>query len=456
MVSSPDSLLYTSLQTEHNMNEPHDLSRRHFLSAAALGTAAATAATSVASAEPNSQPDSTAKHNPPPDRRLRVATINSIFRLRSHAYHIVGRLVHGYPVDGFHHQPNVEVVSMFNDQSPADDLSQDFCRTHGIQLCKTVDEALLTDGKLSVDAIALIIEHGDYPINERKQVLYPRHKYFQQIVAAFERSGRGVPVFVDKHLSYDHQQAAEMVATAKKLNFGLMAGSSLPVTWRMPEIEPPLGTKFKEAVCVFGFDRGVPEIYFFHALETLQCMLERRAGGETGVKSVAWLEGDAVWKAGDAGRWSWDLMNRALRRCTSHNVGPVKENVRHPQAILVEYADGTRGACLNLIEQTSEFAFAGSIAGQPEPVSSCFYLPAPPGASFFNPLTWHIERFFRTGTPQYPVERTLLTSTILDLACRAAAEKRETITDRALHIHYAAPESSGFFRGPLGISLLQL
>lgn len=433
--------------------QPTDLSRRHFLSAAALGTAAATAATSVAGAQPES---STKPNAPPADRPLRVAAINSIFRLRSHAYHIVGRLVHGYPVDGFHHQPNVQVVSMFNDQSPPDDLSDEFCRTHGIQLCKTADEALLTGGKLDVDAVALIIEHGDYPVNDRKQVLYPRHKYFQQIVKAFERSGRSVPVFVDKHLSYDHLQAAEMVATAKKMNFGLMAGSSLPVTWRMPEIEPPLGTKFKEAVCVFGFDRGVPEIYFFHALETLQCMLERRPGGETGVKKVTWLEGDAVWKAGDAGRWSWDLMDRALRRCTSFNVGPVKENVRHPQAILVEYADGTRGACLNLIEQTSEFAFAGTIAGEPQPISSCFYLPAPPGASFFNPLTWHVERFFRTGTPHYPVERTLLTSTILDLACRAAAEKKESATSDALNIRYTAPDSSGFFRGPLGTSLLQL
>lgn len=440
-----------------------DVSRRRFLTLSSAAVAG-TAAIGVASSGATAQPKSVAKPSTvPPDRPLRVAAINSIFRLRSHAYHIVGRLVHGYPVDGFHHQPNVQVVSMFNDQSPPDDLSDDFCRTHGIKLCQTVDDALLADGKLAVDAVALIIEHGDYPINERKQVLYPRHKYFQQIVKAFERSDRSVPVFVDKHLSYEHQLAAEMVATAKKLNFGLMAGSSLPVTWRMPAIEPPLETKFKEGVCVFGFDRGVPEIYFFHALETLQCMLERRSGGETGVKSVTWLEGADVWKAGDAGRWSWRLVDLALRRCTSYNVGPLKENVRHPQAILVEYNDGTHGACLNLVEQTSEFAFAGTIAGQPahaqqqpEPISSCFYLPAPPSAAFFNPLTWHIERFFRTGTPQYPVERTLLTSTILDLACRAAADTQETITSEALNIRYAAPESGGFFRGPLGNAVLQL
>jgi hypothetical protein len=432
-------------------NGPQDVSRRSFLSltSAAVAGTMSVAAAAQAGAQPATSP---ALESPSrkPDRPLRVAALNSIFRFRSHAYHIVGRLVHGYPIDGFHHKPGVQVVRMFNDQYPADDLSPGFCRDHGIRLCKTAEEALLGDGKkLDLDGVLLIVEHGDYPVNERRQVLYPRHKYFQEIVKAFDVGGRSVPVFVDKHLSYDHQQATEMVATAKKMNFGLMAGSSLPVTWRMPEIEPPLGTKFTEGVCVFGFDRGVPEIYFFHALETLQCLLERRAGGESGVKSVAWLEGEDVWKAADAGRFSWKLLEAAARRCSSMNVGPIRENVREPQAILVEYTDGTRGTAINLIEQVSEFAFAGAIKGEAEPVSSCFYLPAPPGAAFFNPLTWHIEQFLRTGKPPYPVERTLLTSTILDLACRAAHEKRASIASEALNIRYEPPVSSGFFRGPI-------
>jgi hypothetical protein len=437
-------------------NEPRPVAeRRGFLalSSAALagaGLGAAWAATAKAQGPTDAPREGEPKTTPAAGKRLRVAAINSIFRLRSHAYHIVGRLVHGYPVDGFHHQPNVEVVRMFNDQYPDDDLSRSFCREHAIRLSDSVAATLLDDnGKLAVDGVVLIIEHGNYPINDRQQVLYPRHKYFVEIAKCFERAGASVPVFVDKHLSYDYEQAAEMVSTARQMKFGLMAGSSLPVTWRMPEIEPPLGTKFTEGLCVFGFDRGVPEIYFFHALETLQCMLERRAGGETGVRSVTWLEGDDVWKAGDAGRWSWKLLQAAVRRCSSMNVGPIRENVLKPQAILIEYTDGTRGAALNLIEQVSEFAFAGHLAGQEEPVSSCFYLPAPPGAQFFNPLTWHIEQFLATGRPHYPAERTQLTSTLLDFACRAAHEKRETISHPAMQIKYQPPLTSGFFRGPI-------
>ncbi len=384
----------------------------------------------------------------PTTKTLRLAAINSIFRLRSHAYHIVGRMVHGFQKDGLHHQPQVQVVRMFNDQSPADDLSRGFCERHGIELAKSAADALGGE-RLDVDAVLLIIEHGDYPLNDFGQVLYPRYEYFQEIVKAFERSGRSVPVFVDKHLSYDHRRAAEMVATAKKLGFPLMAGSSLPVTWRIPEIEPPVETSFEEGVCTFGFDRGSAEIYFIHALEVLQCMLERRKGGESGVKSVVAIQGDAVWKAIDSGRISKRLVDLAIDRCPSKNVGPLRENVQNPAAILVEYEDGTRGAVLNLIEQTSEFGFAGTVRGRVDPVSCCFFLPSPPGARFFDPLAWHIEQFFHSGQPPYPVERTLLTSTILDLAMHSLQEGSRVMTEGALAIKYAAPMSSGFFRGPI-------
>ncbi len=381
-------------------------------------------------------------------RRPRVAAINSIYRLRSHAYHIAGRFIYGYTRQGFHHQPPFDLVRMWNHQQPENDLGPRTCKTHNIELCRTIPEALGADKGMDIDAVLLIIEHGDYPVNELGQILYPRYEFFEQIVDVFKKAGRSVPVFVDKHLSYDHRLAAKMVATARELKFGLMAGSSLPVTWRRPEIEPPVGTKFEEAVVCFGFDRGTVEIYLFHALEVLQCMLERRAGGETGVKSVQFLQDDAVWKAGDEGRWSWRLLSAALSRCASHNVGPIRENVLRPQAVLVEYNDGTKGAVLNLIEQTSEFAIGAKVTDRQEPVSSCFYLPAPPGARFFDPLTYNIEKFFTTGVSPYPVERTLLTSTMTDLAMRSLHAGCKVVADPALGVKYEAPADSGFFRGP--------
>lgn len=424
--------------------ESHTFTRRNFLGATVAGVGAVLA--HPASAVPIfAQQPATA---PERQRPLRVAAINSIFRFRSHSYHIVGRLVHGYKKDGFHHQPPFQVVRMFNDQYPKDDLSRSFCKTHNIELCKTAAETLGKDGGLDVDAVLLIVEHGDYPLSEFGQVMYPRYEYFQQIVDVFKKNGKSVPTFCDKHLSYDHKKAAEMVATLRKLGFPMMAGSSLPVTWRIPEIEPPRDTPFREGLALMGYDRGPAEIYLFHALEVLQCMMERRKGGETGVKSVTGLIGDAVWKAADQGLWSWKLYEAALSRSPGANVGPTKENVTNPQAILVEYNDGTRGTVLNFVEQSSDFSFAASVAGRTDPISACFFLPPPPGANFFNPLTWNIEKFFQSGKPTYPVERTLLTSTVLDIALHSQKDGGKPISSPALDIRYHAPESTGFFRGP--------
>jgi hypothetical protein len=417
---------------------PH-ISRRSFVSA---GISVAVAGFS--------KPRPVVAVDPPVNQRpLRVAAINSIFRLRSHAYHIVGRMVFGFQKDGLHHQPNLQVVRIYDDQQPADDLGPSFCRLHNIELVKTPAEALGGAAGLDVDAVALIIEHGDYRVNEFGQILYPRYELFQQIVDCFKKAGRSVPVFCDKHLSYDHRQAAEMVATAKKMGFGLMAGSSLPVTWRVPQVELPRESPIEEAVVCFGYDRSYAEIYLFHALECLQCMVERRRGGESGVKSVMCLQGDAVWKACDEGRISWPLVVEAIGRSPSANVGSIRENVLKPLAILVEYADGTRGAVLNLIEAVSDNCFAARLKGNAEPVSFYFDLPQPPGARFFDPLTWHIEQFFHCGTPPYPVERTLMTSTVLDLALHSLKDGSRPIQSPALDIRYQPPVSSGFFRGPV-------
>ena len=126
----------------------------------------------------------------------------------------------------------------------------------------TIAGALTRGGdSLAVDGVLSIGEHGKYPRNEKGQTLYPRYEFFQQTVEVFQRSGRSVPVFNDKHLSWNWEWAQSMVATAKALNFPFMAGSSLPVTWRMPAVDTPLGAEITEAVCV-GY--GGIDSYDFH------------------------------------------------------------------------------------------------------------------------------------------------------------------------------------------------
>ena len=380
--------------------------------------------------------------------RKKVAAVVTVYTERSHAYHIVGRFLHGFMQHGVHHQPPFEVVSLYADQLPRRDLSRELAEMFGFRHCQSVEEALTVGGdSLAIDAVLLIGEHGDYPRNEKGQQLYPRHRLFSEIVAVFRKTGHSVPVFNDKHFSYSWEQAAEMVGWSRELGFPLVAGSSLPHTWRLPELELPLETPIEDAL-VAGY--GGNEAYGFHALETLQCMIERRKGGETGVKAVTLLEGDAVWKAGDDGRWSWDLLEHALGRSHTLNIGDVRYNVKRPALFLIEYRDGLRGAVLMLNDHVADFTFAAQIKGQVKPVSALFYLPDPPGANYFDCLCLGIERTFTTGKPDWPTERTLLTTGILAAGMDSAFDGNQRLETPHLDVAYHAPAESHCCRGDVG------
>ena len=245
-------------------------------------------------------------------KRLKIAVIATIYRYLSHAQHFCDRFLVGYPHGGRWHRPQMDIVSLYVDQQPLGDQSLDRAREFGFEVYPSIAEALRCGGEdLAVDAILIIGEHGDYPSNEKGQVLYPRYEFFKECVAVFEAAGRAVPIYNDKHLSYSFEKAQEMVADAQRLNFPFLAGSSLPVTWRLPDVELPLEAQVEEAL-MLGVGRSDPMDY--HALEAMQCMLERRAGGETGVKAVQMLTGEAVWEAGEAGQWSVELLKAALSR----------------------------------------------------------------------------------------------------------------------------------------------
>lgn len=429
--------------------------RREFLQAAGSTVAMTTLAGSSFATEQQNRP-------------LRIAAVTTVYHYLSHAYHIVGRFLDGFEIPGQGlYKPGVEVASLFIEQAPeATDLGRPKAKKHGVRLSPSIADALtLGTGALAVDAVLLIAEHGDYPFNNKLQKLYPRHRFFQEITKVFEASGRSVPVFNDKHLSHSRTEANAMVAAARKLSFPLMAGSSLPITWRLPALEIPLGRRFEDVLVA---SRGDIEIFGFHALETLQCMAERRdrRGKTQGVVAVTCLEGDEVWKAADQGVWSRELLSHALERSHSLNPGDIKQNtgdflapegkdrftrLRHPIAFIVEYADGLRATALILNGHVDDTTVAVKLGGDsPGVASTLMYLPAPPGARFFDPLVLRVEEFFKTGKPTYPVERTLLTGGILDAALesRILGHKRIQTPDLAT-MDYQAPADSGFIRTPL-------
>src|SRR4029453_1341120 len=214
----------------------------------------------------------------------RIAVAATLYHYLSHAQHIGDRFLVGYPRDGTWHKPDMKVVSLYVDQKPDGDQSAARAKEFDFQVYPTIAEALRVGGnKLAVDAVLVIGEHGDYPRNEKGQVLYPRPEFVKQCVDVFEHDGAAVPIYNDKHLSYDFTKAKWMVEASRRLKFPMLAGSSLPVTLRLSDIELPLDCEIESAVMV-GY--GGADVMDFHGLEALQCMLERRQGGETGVRSV--------------------------------------------------------------------------------------------------------------------------------------------------------------------------
>ena len=393
------------------------------------------------------------------NRRPRIAAIVTEYRKYTHGQHIVDRLLEGYGWNNRHHRPPMDVVSLYVDQRPEGDLTEDRVgRFPQMKLCNTIADSLtLGTHDLVVDGVLLIAEHGQYERNEKNQHLYPRYEFFMQIVDVFRATGKTAAVFNDKHLSWSWEWAREMYDVARELDFPFMAGSSLPVTWRNPSIDMPLDAHVEEAMCV-GY--GGVDSYDFHAFETLQCMVERRAGGESGVRWLETYSGDRFWEAHHQGLWSRELFDACL--CRSHSLTPARDGFNHifpnvdeqkriaePIAFRYQHADGLPATMILMNGLVQDFNFAARLEDMDRPLSTQMYLPMPPKwttlASFFSPQVNNVEQMFLTGEPAYPVERTLLTTGLVIAGVDSLLQDGARVQTPHLDMAYPAPPASTFW-----------
>lgn len=371
----------------------------------------------------------------------RVAAIITEYRRHSHADVIVGKILEGFNYDG-RARPNMRVASMYVDQFPQNDMSRALARRFNVRMCRTIAEALTLGGRqLAVDGVLSIGEHGNYPFNERGQHLYPRRRFFEGIMNVFARSGRSVPVFNDKHLSTNWRDALWMYNRARELHAPFMAGSSLPVTWRRPQLQLPRNAPLVEAVQI-GY--GGIEAYGFHALESLQCLAEYRQGGESGVRSVQFLNGQEMWRAMDRGVWSRQLLEAALERVPAHARGDYRQLTARSQSggvYLIEYRDGFKAAVAMMNGYVHEgdggaFCFAGRLRGRERPVTTHFYLQNVDPFGHFGYLVEAIDHMIQTHHAAYPVERTLLTTGILEAVMISKSERNRRVETPHLNVRY--------------------
>jgi hypothetical protein len=385
--------------------------------------------------------------------KLPVAAVVSVYTPNSHADVIVGKILDGYQQDGGV-GPDLELVSLFTDQVPSQDMSREKAKRHGFRISATVDDALtLGTNRLQVAGVLCIAEHGLYELTpETGQRMYPRRRFFDDVVQTFRRCDQIVPIFNDKHLAYRWDDAKAMYETARELSIPFLAGSSLPVSWRIPLLDLPAGTEVEGALSI-GY--GGFEDYGFHALEAHQCLLEKRHGGGTGITAVQALKGEKIRESEAAGEWSSELFAAARKLMSGRPEDTAGWKPGENSAVyLLEHQDGFRSAVMMANGIADQFTSALKIKGQPEPVGTWFRLQEVPPFGHFACLLRAIDHTFQTQKAAYPVERTLLTTGILDRVMQSLAQNGRRIETPELAIEYS-PTDWPFANQNQGSSCMQ-
>jgi len=393
------------------------LTRRDLLHQSAHAVAGALLAPRVCPATPAAR-----------DERLPVTALITAYYPVSHADVIVSKILEGYQRNNGTPRSGLQLVSMYVEQDHEHDISRSLARRYNVRLCRSIDEAItLGTDRVQVRGVLGIAEHGNYPLTpDTQQKMYPRRRFLDQSLATFDRCRQVVSYFNDKHLAYRWEDARAMVEAARARKVPLLAGSSLPLTWRLPVLELPRDCVIEEALTI-GY--GPLEDYGFHALETHQCMVERRQGGEAGVRSVEVALGPGIRAAERAGRWSTDLFAAALRTLPGEKSASAwdPEAVefetprQQPAAYLMEHRDGLRSAVIMAAGLSNGFAFACRLRGERQPRAAWFKLQDWGVFGHFSYLLEAFEATIRQGRAVYPLERTLLTTGILDRCLQGIA-----------------------------------
>lgn len=352
---------------------------------------------------------------------FRVAVVTTEYRPESHADVIVSRWL--APFEGDEELgwvPRTQIASIHADQIPDNDQSAELCARHGIRHCATVQEALTLGGpSLAVDAVLLIAEHGNYPLNELGQKLYPRKELFDQVAAVFREAGRAVPVFFDKHLSWNPQAAHEMYWTIKDLGIPFFGGSSLPHSPLVPALQLP--TRCREIVAIYW---NALEDYLFHSLEVVAAALERTGHATMDTASIAAWKDEGVWNALDEEKFSEELLNQAAE-AVSGTARAAMEAFRIERgspvyAFRLSGSDGLKTTHVMQKDIIRKWTLACGSA-EPGPVRAAYVDAGGRDRNFphFARLNRQIEDFFLTGKEPIPVER-IYRTTMATAACMNA------------------------------------
>jgi hypothetical protein len=360
------------------------------------------------------------------------------FPTPSPSQQLLDRFLMGYPRDGMLHKPAVRELCTYLPPTSESDFGRRR-EEFSLNVASNVEQAV--DG---ADGVFIISRRPGAMANDR----------FAEIALA--RAPKGAACFVHGALSSSLERGRAMAKVAASRQINLLAGTPLCVTWRLPEMQLPRDLVLSEALIVVQISpqSGPPGSLAgaeLNALEGLLPILERRRGGEAGVRSVHLLEGDDVWRAGQRKLWSWPLLAAALSR--SHTplgdpvldgrtqdiagLGLVPKLARHPEAWLIEHRDGLRTSILVLDGVVGDINFALR-AGDGRVFSAQLFRPPPPVEQHFSLLAAAVENFFESRKAPWPLERNLLIAGLLEAFRNPATRGGRAIATPELNVAYSA------------------
>ncbi|RKN84399.1 hypothetical protein [Paenibacillus ginsengarvi] len=363
----------------------------------------------------------------------RVAAIITEYWDISHADVIITKMLDGFRLDGREYRSTIDIVAMYVDQFPPNDISRDIAARHGIPLYGSIREALLAgEAEFELDGVILIGEHGAYPDNELGQTLYPRRIFFEQVLNVMLEFDRIVPVYSDKGFAVVYEDIVWMYEQIVRHRIPFMSSSVVPYAPQRPVEEPfPNGAPLAR---MFGFCYGPVERYVYHTLEMMQSVAENRARGESGIRKVkAYKDDEAIERLLSA---DWLELYRTLGGFINlRDLAAFPAEIKGPVFVELDYADGLRSGILLANPEISTFVSAYQAeAGEP-PVCREFMLQGGKPYIHFGRLVLEIEKFLHTGRPPHPVERSLLTTGAID-ACMRSLHSGEAIDTPHLLVRY--------------------
>lgn len=353
-----------------------------------------------------------------PARLTKIAFVLEDFRVPSPAQQLLDRFLIGFPDEGVFRPPPAARVSVWlPDNGAQADL--DRRRTdHGLER-ETAFETALRGAAAWVCASGTL----DSPPPEG------------MLRRTIERAEPGSAGFVPGLLAPDWKEATELIHLARSRRIRLLAGTALPFAWHLPEVSVAKGARIKEALIVTQGPFPLAELM---GLEGLLPELERRRGGETGIRRVRGLFGPAVWPAGDRGDWPWPLLAAAISRSNTPQGDPVADGrtqdlvglglvpglAREPRGWLLEHRDGVRSAILALDGVVADINFAVRLKDG-SMISAQVYQAPPPAQHQYSRLSAALAASFAGGAAPWPVDRNRLTAGILEEFRAAQAAQQE-------------------------------